>query len=129
MFRPIVKVKKLFIGWLVTCYCMQMFTKIRKSKKLLRKKRFLQIGLQQRQRLGLMRPVVCKPKDSMMSLCSTAAPDFHTGQSKGRYRTCSRAFNHTPISHVSLDYRIQMAHIIYSIRTGCRFQNVHISGF
>ena len=32
-----------------------------------------------------------KPKVSMMSLCSTAAPDCHTGQSKGRYhkRECS----------------------------------------
>ena len=35
------------------------------------------------------RPVVCKPKVSMTLLCSTAAPDCRTCQSKGRY--CVRA--------------------------------------
>ena len=38
-----------------------------------------------------MQSRVCKPKDVMMSLCLKAAPDCHTGQSKGRYR----AFNPT----------------------------------
>ena len=33
----------------------------------------------------MTRPVVCKPKYSMTLLCSTAAPDCRTGQSKGRY--------------------------------------------
>jgi hypothetical protein len=33
-----------------------------------------------------MRPVVCKPKVSMTSLCLTAAHDCRTGQTKGRYR-------------------------------------------
>ena len=32
------------------------------------------------------RPVVCKPKVSMTSLCLTAAPDCRTSQSKGGYR-------------------------------------------
>ena len=39
------------------------------------------------------RPVVCKLRVSMTSLCSTAAPNCNTGQSKGRYQT--RAFNPT----------------------------------
>ena len=37
------------------------------------------------------RLVVCKPKVSMTSLCSTAAPNCHTGQSKGRYCMCARS--------------------------------------
>ena len=44
----------------------------------------------QRQRLGLNGPVVCKPKYSMTSLCSTAAPDCRTGQTKA---DIAHAFN------------------------------------
>ena len=36
------------------------------------------------------RPVICKPKVSMKSLCSTAASYCHTGQTKGRYHTRAR---------------------------------------
>ena len=40
-----------------------------------------------------MRPVVCKPKVNMTSLCLTAAPDCPNGQTKGSY--CDPAFNHS----------------------------------
>ena len=33
--------------------------------------------------------LLSKPKVNMTSLCSTAAPDCHTGQSNGRYLACA----------------------------------------
>ena len=33
LFLPLVKGKKIFIGWLVTCYCKQMVPKIRNKSK------------------------------------------------------------------------------------------------
>ena len=35
--------------------------------------------------------LLSKPKVTMTSLCSTADPDYHTSQSKGRYRKRERS--------------------------------------
>ena len=41
LFPPLIKGKKLFIGWLVTCYCMQMVPKIHNKSKFTKEEEIL----------------------------------------------------------------------------------------
>ena len=67
----------------------------------------------QRQRLGMKRPVVCKPKVSTTTLGSRAAPNCRTGQSIGRsgVRTASFLF----LSIFFLDESILISRLVYGI--------------